>query len=1130
MRLSVVIPARNAATTLGETLASLQAQTLSSWDAIVVDDGSTDRTSEIAREIAAADPRVRVASGPGSGPGAARNAGIALAQADWLLFLDADDLIDPQYMERMAGALAPGDLDGALCGWTWLTPDGRRGAARLPETGAEAGDLFAHLACYCAFAIHSCVVRRTLVEEVGGFDPSLLTCEDWDLWQRLARAGARFSQVSEVLALYRMRPGSASLDPRRLMEDCLRVIERGHSSDPRVPRPDPAHAAGRDPREVPTARLLFSCWAAGLALGRGEDARPLLASLAGDRDPGLDPHAVARSLFQSALLPTGRTSEEWRELWPETEPRLGDFLNALEELSGARHLAVLARREMERLAVEQAGEGRPFTLGSTRAVRIELTAPIQDVEGPAATTERLHALATLEGEEIGGIELPVIGGNVPAALLADALAARFAWTLLDRFLARQGRGPLSWERFLQEIWGRPGWPMARFYDPNDPEGARERAPRLAPRGPQIEIEASGEVPEVHLSGPADALLRVGGTLIGRVRLLRTEGTLGAHELRAFLTGVSGFELCRAAVREAVLGQPLDAPGSLRERLAAAARRRAESGPSKYPGVVLARHPRAHLGSPASRRALLPAEALPEILDLAAATGQAATRPDEGPPLPWVVYAPELFGEPAAPGPEGGSGTAAPPSPLYGRSHFEALFAAGADPWRYTNPYEETKYGQTLSLVPEGPIGQALELACAEGHFTVRLAPRVGHLVAADISRIALERAARRCEGLANVDFRLLDLTREALPGGLDLIICSEVLYYVSGLPELRGVAARLARALAPDGHLLTAHACLVADEPDRPGFDWDHPFGAQVIGETLAGAGLRLVREIRTPLYRIQLFRRGAVASPRIEEAEPGPLRPEVARHVLWNGGRPRRSETPADIRTWRLPILLYHRIASEGAAATARYRVTPEAFEEQLRYLRDSGYFTPRLGAWLRALESKEPLPGRAVLITFDDGYRDFAEHAGRLLKEYGFSALVFLVADSVGGTNRWDEAYGESLPLLGWEEIRRLRAAGIDFGSHTATHRPLTALSAAEAVREMARSRAVLVRELGAPVEVIAYPHGATDAVVEHLAAACGYTCGLTCRPARSGFDDPPLALPRLEVRGDASFADFVALLERE
>jgi peptidoglycan/xylan/chitin deacetylase (PgdA/CDA1 family)/SAM-dependent methyltransferase len=738
---------------------------------------------------------------------------------------------------------------------------------------------------------------------------------------------------------------------------------------------------------------------------------------------------------------------------------------------------------------------------------------------------------TLEGEEIAAVELPVYGGTVPASLLVDALADRFAWTVLGHFFERQSRGPFSWELFLQEIWGRPGWPMARFYDP---AGAREEAPRLRPHDGRVEVEASGEVPAVELSGPADTVLRVGGATIGRLRLPRTAGTLGAHELRAFLTGASGFELCRSAVREGLLGQPLDAPGTLRERLAAATRRRAGSGRVDLRGVVLARHPRTPLASPASRRAFLPPAALPELLDLALTTGQAVVHPPEGPAPRWVEYAPSLFAEPAPLG-FGGACAAAVPSPLYGRQHFEALFASGADPWKYTNSYEETKYEQTLALLPEGPIGKALELACAEGHFTVRLASRVERLVAADISRIALERAAVRCKGLGNVEFRHLDLTRDPLPEGQNLIVCSEVLYFAGGVPALQQVARRLATALAPGGHLLTAHARLVADEPHGPGFDWDFPFGSRTIGEALGAAGLKLIRELRTPLYRIQLFRReGGLAgllhrrTPRIEEAETGPLPPEIARHVLWQGGRPRRAEQAPDLRTWHLPILLYHRIAPEGAAATARYRVTPEAFAEQLRFLRDSGYSTPRLCDWLRALETKEPLPGRSVLITFDDGYHDFAEHAWRLLREHGFSALVFLVAEAVGGTNHWDSAYEERLPLLSWEEIRRLRAEGIEFGSHAASHRPLSALPAAEAVRELARSRTILTRELGASPDAIAYPYGASDPVVQHLAGACGYLAGLTCNPRRSGFDDPPLALPRLEVRGDASFADFVALLE--
>ena len=198
--------------------------------------------------------------------------------------------------------------------------------------------------------------------------------------------------------------------------------------------------------------------------------------------------------------------------------------------------------------------------------------------------------------------------------------------------------------------------------------------------------------------------------------------------------------------------------------------------------------------------------------------------------------------------------------VYGRSHFETLFATRPDPWRYTSPYEQTKYEQTLALLPSGQITRALELACAEGHFTVQLAPRVGSLVAGDISQIALSRAADRCAGLENVRFAHLDLTKDPLPGRFELIVCSEVLYYCADKERLRAVARKLVDALEPGGYLLTAHANLVVDDPDHTGFDWDCPFGAKVIGEVLASTRpLRLVKELRTPLYRIQLFRRDAV-------------------------------------------------------------------------------------------------------------------------------------------------------------------------------------------------------------------------------------------------------------------------------
>ena len=72
-----------------------------------------------------------------------------------------------------------------------------------------------------------------IVEAVGGFDPELRTCEDWDLWQRVARTGVKFSRVPRVLAPSRMRANSASMDGRRILEDGLKVLHQGYEPDPR---------------------------------------------------------------------------------------------------------------------------------------------------------------------------------------------------------------------------------------------------------------------------------------------------------------------------------------------------------------------------------------------------------------------------------------------------------------------------------------------------------------------------------------------------------------------------------------------------------------------------------------------------------------------------------------------------------------------------------------------------------------------------------------------------------------------------------------------------------------------------------------------------------------------------------
>jgi peptidoglycan/xylan/chitin deacetylase (PgdA/CDA1 family) len=463
---------------------------------------------------------------------------------------------------------------------------------------------------------------------------------------------------------------------------------------------------------------------------------------------------------------------------------------------------------------------------------------------------------------------------------------------------------------------------------------------------------------------------------------------------------------------------------------------------------------------------------------------------------------------------------------YGRDHFESLFATGADPWDYSNDYESTKYTQTLSLVPEG-VHAALELACAEGHFTERLATRVEQVVAADISTIALDRARTRCATHSNVSFMPIDLVADAMPGRFDLIVCSEVLYYAGGRGDLARVAAKLADALTPGGRILLAHAHVLADEPDRTGFAWALPYGAKLISDVFSSVpGLSLAREIRTPLYRIQLFS-NSVDAPMVPEisilASTGKLPSDIAAHVREGGGVP-PAPVASEVSTERLPILAYHRIAPSGSNALAPYRIAPDAFEEQLRYLKDAGYRSVGLEEWRAAMVKHAPLAGRCVLFTFDDGTRDFAEFAWPLLRKYGFGATLFVVAGEVGGVNRWDHAYGEEVALLNWKELRDLRGDGLEIGAHSYSHHFMSSLAPVEIVRESVQSRRMLLEQLGHPIRSFCYPYGDHDRVVRHLVGAAGFSFGLTCEEGRNGLWGDPMRLKRLTILRDDDFASFV------
>jgi peptidoglycan/xylan/chitin deacetylase (PgdA/CDA1 family) len=194
---------------------------------------------------------------------------------------------------------------------------------------------------------------------------------------------------------------------------------------------------------------------------------------------------------------------------------------------------------------------------------------------------------------------------------------------------------------------------------------------------------------------------------------------------------------------------------------------------------------------------------------------------------------------------------------------------------------------------------------------------------------------------------------------------------------------------------------------------------------------------------------------------------------------------------------------------------VAGSRFAEQLDTLARRGWVFIDLDVLLRGLDGSGPLPRRAVLLTFDDAYAGLRAAALPILAARGLAAVVFPVADYVGGVNEWDRAKGAgTLELLDADGLRELAADGVEIGSHAASHRPLTRIPPDELDRELAGSAETL-QALGLPrPRALAYPHGDSNAEVEAAARRAGYAVAFTVRPGtvRRGVDAH--ALPRIEV----------------
>jgi glycosyltransferase involved in cell wall biosynthesis len=214
MKISVVIPAYNAARFLPRCLESVFAQTLKPLEVIVVDDGSTDNTAAVAEELGAT-----VLRRPNGGPGAARNAGIQFASGEWIALLDADDLWAAEKLERQAACIRS-ETVLVYTGVRNFDDHGTHGE----EPAIDAIAARKMLRYRNPIATSSVLMRRKAALADGGFREEIHSCEDWELWVRLERAGD-FEAVTGPLTRYYVYPQSFSANPAKMLEGLDQIIE-----------------------------------------------------------------------------------------------------------------------------------------------------------------------------------------------------------------------------------------------------------------------------------------------------------------------------------------------------------------------------------------------------------------------------------------------------------------------------------------------------------------------------------------------------------------------------------------------------------------------------------------------------------------------------------------------------------------------------------------------------------------------------------------------------------------------------------------------------------------------------------------------------------------------------------------
>jgi peptidoglycan/xylan/chitin deacetylase (PgdA/CDA1 family) len=236
----------------------------------------------------------------------------------------------------------------------------------------------------------------------------------------------------------------------------------------------------------------------------------------------------------------------------------------------------------------------------------------------------------------------------------------------------------------------------------------------------------------------------------------------------------------------------------------------------------------------------------------------------------------------------------------------------------------------------------------------------------------------------------------------------------------------------------------------------------------------------------------------------------------------PKREWNPVGVFPWGyqlVPVLVYHNMGPEDRG---RLLIGVKKFEAQMRALRAEGFQSVSLSDYLEFTAGRKQLARKSVLITFDDGYRSFAQYARPILKDYGFTATLFVYSDFVGGGG------------MSWKELSAMIAQGFDVQAHSKTHSSLRRKEgepqdayAKRIEAELAYPAEQFRKQLGRASDVLAYPYGDTDDELLPYVVKYGYVAAFTVRRQSNPAWAYPLKISRSQVYSEMSLKEFTANL---